>query len=188
MIRINLLPVRATKKKETAKQQIAIFLVAVGTVLVLGLGFYSVTLARISGTKKDIAQAETELQNLKKKIGEIDNLKKLQDDVKKKLDVLNQLRRDKTGPASRLMKLSEAMPEKLWLTKYAENGTNLSISGIALNEELIATFMRNLQATDEFGNVELQLSEQTEVGGIKMKKFDLACVLRGGKKPEAPKK
>src|SRR6185369_6802819 len=149
MIKINLLPVRAAKKKETAKQQLSIFLLTVIAVLLIALGIYSITLAKISAAKDEISKSEQEIKRLKEKIGEIDNIKKFQAEVKKKLDILNQLRTNKTGPATRLAKLSDAVPEKLWLTKYAESGEKVSLAGVAFNEEIIAAFMRNLQASGE---------------------------------------
>jgi type IV pilus assembly protein PilN len=179
MIKINLLPVRAEKKKETAKQQIAIAIISVVAVLCIAIAAYVVLLTKISAAKGDITRAESELQVLKAKIGEIDNIKKLQDEVKKKLDVLNQLRKGKAGPAKRLAKLSDTLPEKVWLTRYVEAGPRVSIAGIALNEDLIAEYMRNLLASNEFYNVELITSEQTEFGTekIKLKRFELSCTL-----------
>ncbi len=191
MIKINLLPVRASKKKETAKQQLAIAVIAIVGVAVAGLSVFSVTLAKISTTKSTIESSEKELQTLKTKIGEIDNIKKLQEAVKKKLDVLDRLRKEKAGPATRLAKLSDAIPEKLWLTKYSESAEKLSLGGIAFTEELIAEFIRNLQATNEFSNIELLFSEQVDSGGVKAKKFELSCMLSSVKKEEpavAPKK
>jgi len=184
MTRINLLPVRAEKKKETVKQQITILTVAVVATVVAGLAFYSVTLAKVSGTKDEISRSEAELQQLKIKIGEIDNIKKLQAEVKKKLDVLNLLRREKSGPANRLAKLSDLTPDKLWLTAYTESQAKVSITGVAYSEEIIATFMRNLQSSGDFSDVELLVSEQLEVSGVKVKKFDITCAIKGLKKEE----
>jgi len=178
MVRINLLPVRALKKKETAQQQISIFILSIIGVVVCCGAVYAVTLAKLSTTKEEIRRSEIEMKTLKAKIGEINNIKKLQADVKKKLDVLNQLRKEKIGPASRLSRLSDAVPEKLWLTKYSEKEVSVSMSGVAYNEELIAEFMRNLMATNDFSSVELQVSEQYEIAGVKAKKFDLACMLK----------
>lgn len=185
MIKINLLPVRAAKKKETAKQQLIIFCLALA--LFAGLAFlvFSYEMVKIKTTRDDIARSEKELQRLKSVIGEIDNIKKLQDEVKKKLDILGRLRKEKTGPAIRLAKLSDATPEKVWLTKYVESGGNVSISGVAFNEDLIAAFMRNLQASDEFNSIELLVSEQIETGGVKAKRFDISCAL-GSAKKEVP--
>jgi len=185
MIKINLLPVRAAKKKESARQQISISILTVIAVLVIALGIYSVTLAKISTAKEEINKSEEEIKQQKVKIGEIDNLKKFQAEVKSKLDILNQLRHDKTGPANRLAKLSDAVPEKLWLTKYVESGSSISVSGIAFNEELIADFMRNLQASNnEFTNVELQVSEQVDISGIKAKRFDISFIQKAQQAPE----
>jgi type IV pilus assembly protein PilN len=186
MIKINLLPVRAAKKKETARQQLSIFLLSVIAVLVVALGIYSITLAKISAAKDEISKSEQEIKRLKEKIGEIDNIKKFQAEVKKKLDILKQLRTNKTGPATRLAKLSDAVPEKLWLTKYAESGERVSLAGVAFNEEIIAAFMRNLQASGEFTNVELLVSEQAEMSNMKVKKFDISCTLKLAKAAEPP--
>jgi len=181
MIRINLLPVRAAKKKESARQQISIFFLAIAGVSVICLGVYFVTVAKINAANEEISKSEQEIKRLKEKIGEIDNIKKFQAEVKKKLDILNQLRRDKAGPATRLAKLSDAVPEKLWLTKYTEKEGSVSLGGIADNEDLIAALMRNLQASGEFNNVELVVSEQSELSGMKVKKFDITCSLRPSK-------
>lgn len=182
MIRINLLPLRASKKKETIRQQVSILVLSVIGVLVIAAALYFMTVSKIAATKQQIDSAENEIKALKSKIGAIENIKKLQADVKKKLDVLNQLRKEKTGPASRLAALSDSVPEKLWLTRYTENGPNVSVSGMAFSEDLIAQFMRNLQNSGAFTNVELQVSEQAEFNGIKGKKFDLSFVVNG-KKP-----
>lgn len=173
MIRINLLPIRASKKKETIRQQLSIAALCLIGVLAVGLGAYFVLVNKINSAKAEIQSSESEIEALKTKIGAMDNIKKLQDEVKKKLDVLNQLRRAKNGPASRFAALSDAVPEKLWLTRYSENGPQVQVSGMAANEELIAIFMKNLEASGAFRNVELQVSEQTETAGTKNKRFDL---------------
>ena len=180
MIRINLLPVRAAKKKESAIQQLTIAALSIVIVLLICGAVYAVTMTKITTTNDEITRSETELTGLKKKIGEIDNLKKLQVEVKKKLDILTQLRKQKTGPAARLAKLSDIVPEKMWLTKYAESGSNVSLSGIAFTEDLIAEFMQRLQASDQFTNVELRVSEQADIGGLKLKKFDMTCSIKAG--------
>lgn len=181
MIKINLLPVRASKKKETIRQQVAILVVALVTMLLVGFGWWIYLRSQIGTLKTEITNSEAELASLKTKIGAIDNLKKLQADVKKKLDVLNRLRRGKTGPASRLAALSESTPDRLWLTKYTENGSAVSLAGGAMSEDLIAVFMKTLQASGSFGNVELVVSEQAEMAGQKYKRFELAFQIKDQK-------
>lgn len=184
MIRINLLPVRAARKKESIRQQLMLAGLAVVLVLVVVVAAYLVLLGNISGTKNEISHSEQELAQLKVKIGQINDIKKLQEEVKKKLEVLNQLRHAKTGPVTRLMTLSDVIPEKMWLSRYSENGADVNISGYALNEDMIAGFIRSLEKSSDFTGVELQVSEQTEVSGMKLKRFDLACKIRSMKKEE----
>jgi len=180
MIKINLLPVRAAKKKETAVQQITIFCFSLVVVFVVVGAMYAVKLGQISSTKNDISAANKKITELKVRIGKLEELKTLKTQVKKKLDVLEQLRKNKKGPAQRLATLSDITPDQLWLTTYAESGESVKIAGIAFTEELIAQFMRSIQASNDFTGVELIVSEQKDFSGSKVKSFELACKLKSG--------
>lgn len=190
MIKINLLPHRAAKKKETAVQQLVIFSGCVIAVLAVAISFWGVKLGQISTTKNDINSANAKIAELKTRIGKLDQLKKLKEEVRKKLDVLEALRKNKTGPASRLATLSDVTPEQLWLEKYKESGTMVSLNGLAFNEELIAQYIRALEASKEFQKVELIVSEQKELGSFKLKQFELKMetevVKTVGDQPQAP--
>jgi type IV pilus assembly protein PilN len=178
MIKINLLPVRAGKKKETAIQQVAIACASLIVVfLVIGV-LYGLKLGQISFTKNDIAAANIKINELKAKIGKLEEVKKFKEQVKMKLDVLTQLRKNKTGPAKRLATLSDITPDKLWLTAYAESNENVRLSGISYTEDLIAQFMRSVQSSNDYTGVELVVSEQKEILGTKLKSFDLSFKLK----------
>ena len=193
MIKINLLPVRAAKKKETAIQQVSIFCFSVGIVALIVVALYGLKLGQISSTNNDITTANAKINELKTKIGKLEELKKFKEQVKKKLDVLTQLRKNKTGPAQRLATLSDITPDKLWLTAYAENNESVKLSGVAYSEDLIAQFMRSIQASNDFTGVELVVSEQKEISGTKLKSFELTFKLKASTPPveqavEPPKK
>ncbi len=178
MIKINLLPVRAAKKRETAVQQISVFSIGVILVLAVIMTMYFVKRFQITDAQNDISTANNTIASLKQKIGKLEELKTLKEQVKKKLDVLNQLRKNKTGPAQRLATLSDTAPGHLWLTSYSENNADVKISGLAENEELIAIFMRALESSTDYTGVELVVSEQKEADGAKLKRFDMTCKLR----------
>jgi type IV pilus assembly protein PilN len=178
MIKINLLPVRAAKKKETAIQQISVLCVSTVLVAVVVFALYGVKLGQISSAKNDISTANIKINELKTKIGKLEELKKFKEQVKNKLDILAQLRKNKTGPAQRLATLSDITPDKLWLTAYSETNDNVKLSGIAYSEDLIAQFMRSIQSSDHYTGVELIVSEQRELSGTKVKSFELAFKLK----------
>jgi type IV pilus assembly protein PilN len=187
MIKINLLPLRASKKKETALQQIVIFCVVISVSAAVVLSLYAMRRIQVTSTKNDISAANAKIAELKTKIGKLEELKTLKEQVKKKLDVLAQLRKNKSGPARRLATLSDTTPEQLWLTGYNEAGDNIKISGVAYSEELIAQYMRALDASNDYMAVELVVSEQTEVAGTKLKKFDVTMKLKTVVPPVAKK-
>jgi type IV pilus assembly protein PilN len=175
MIRINLLPARATQKKERLRNNL---LGLVAALLVTGLvcgGVYVSLLASINDERAAIAAKEAEIQSLRKAIGEVAQFKKLQEELRGKLDVLGKLKDGKTGPVHLLDSLGQAVPDKLWLTSFKEAGGAISISGFGLNEETVAQFLRDLNASPYFTGVELQVIEQVNQGGTKLHKFDLIC-------------
>lgn len=177
MIKINLLPVRAAKKKETAIQQFVLAGIVIVLIALIVSALYVVKHVQVAATKDDITSANNKIKDLETKIGKLNELKNLKIQVKKKLDVLSQLRKNKTGPAQRLASLSDLTPEQLWLTNYNETSGDVKISGIAFTEELIAQFMRSLEASSDFMAVELLVSEQTVVADTKLKKFDITMKL-----------
>lgn len=188
MIKINLLPVRASKKKETAIQQLIIAGAVIVVIALIVSSLYIVKRIQIATANEDIASANNKISELKAKIGKLEELKTLKEQVRKKLDVLTQLRKNKTGPAQRLSILSDLVPDQLWLTSYSESGQDVKISGIAFNEELIAQFMKSLEASNNFMMVELVVSEQTVVGETKLKKFDITMKLESLQLPVATDK
>ena len=183
MIKINLLPVRAAKKKETAIQQIAIAGAVVAVVALIAVSFYIFERMQVASVKNEIAAANKKINDLKAKIGKLEELKTTKEQVRKKLEILAQLRKNKTGPAQRLATLSDLTPEQLWLTSYGELNQDVKISGIAFTEDLIAQYMKALEASKDFMTVELIVSEQVELAGTKLKKFDLSMKLESALPP-----
>jgi len=114
-----------------------------------------------------------------KVIGEVNEFKKRQDDLRGKLDVLDKLEKSRRGPVIILDELYKAMPDKLWLEAFKESSGKANISGVATNEETVALFMRNLEASPQFSQVSLGVVQQAVKEGVKLHKFDLTCTLEG---------
>jgi type IV pilus assembly protein PilN len=173
MIRINLLPVRAAQKKEMLRGQLVVLTLCVVVALVGCAGFYASLFFKAEAVKKEIAQKEAQINRLKKTIGEVAHFKKLQEELRGKLDILDKLKEGKTGPVHLLDELSKVLPDKLWLVSFKESSGTISISGVGLNEVTVAQFLRNLEASPYYQNVELQVTEQIAQGGLKMQKFNV---------------
>lgn len=175
MIRINLLPVKSVQKKEALKGQ----LIVLGAALVIaGAGcatVYGSLLGRIDSQKEEISRKEAELNKLRRDIGEVAQFKRLQGELQAKLDVLDQLKTARSGPVHLLDELSRALSEKVWLTSFKEAGGTINLSGVGLNEETVAEFLRALDASPFYQGVELQVIEQVTQNNQRLQKFDVRC-------------
>jgi len=173
MIRINLLPVKAVQKKEKLRGQLVILLICV--VIASGgcAAVYLSLLSKVAVAKEENARKEDEINQLRKKIGEVGRFKKMKEELQGKLDVLTKLKEAQSGPVHLLDDLSRVMPDKLWITSFKSAGGAVSMSGYGLNEETVAEFLRDLEASPYYSSVELQVIEQAAQGGLKLHKFDI---------------
>lgn len=175
MIRINLLPVKAAQKKEMLKGQL---LVVCLVLIITGAACASVYmhfLNKIQDAQAEIDQKRFEISKLMKTIGEVNQFKKRQKELRAKLDVMEKLETARSGPVRLLDDLYRTMPEKLWLTSFSEKGGNVKIEGVGVNEETVALFMRNLEASEFYSNVDLKVTQLSEQKGNKFHKFSLVC-------------
>lgn len=175
MIHINLLPVRAAQKKEKLRSQLTIFFLCILLVLIGCGALYAQKVILINDTKDEIAVINKKNNALKKKIGQVRNFEKKKAELEKKLNVLKSLKAGKSGPVHLLDELSSALPDKLWLTKFSEKGGSIALSGVADSESTVAQFMKKLDASAYYQNVELKITEQKKFGEKKMQKFTLSC-------------
>ena len=175
MIRINLLPVRAAQKKEMLKGQLVVFVLSLILVIAACAGVYVSQALRIDAIKGEISKNQNESFRLKKVLGEVSQFKKRQTELRGKLDVLTKIKQGKTGPVHLMDELSEAIPDKVWIDSFRENNGTVAISGGGLNEEVVAQFLRTLEGSPYYKDVELQVIQQDNHGSIKTQKFSLTC-------------
>ncbi len=161
MIRINLLPVRAAKKKESIRFQLTVAGLITFCVLAINVAVYFVVRGEASAFREDIAKGEAEIEDLKKKIGELSKIKEQKRVVEEKLKVITNLEAARTGPAKLFTMISGAMPEKAWLASLKDEGASVVLKGFASNEEVVADMMRGLQKHKELGFVELDVAQRT---------------------------
>ncbi len=156
MIRINLLPVKVSKKKAAGKQQLALFALLV----VLGyVGNFVWVQARASELKtrqQKVAKTREEIAQLDRIIGEVKNIKEQQAALREKLDILSQLKAGRSGPVRVMDALATLTPQRLTISKFEEKGTGAAtITGQALTIDDVSEFMSALTGNPHFASVEL---------------------------------
>jgi len=172
MVRINLLPVRVSKKKEAGKQQLVLIML----VLVAGLGAnwaWSKTRADdLKVRQAKLARTRDEIAALERVIGEVRDIKEQQQELQQKLDVLTKLKAGRSGPVHMLDELATITPRQLWLTKLDEHGGAVSFAGLATSIDDVSAFMTALKTSRYFTHVELKRTGAVEVQGSSLKQVD----------------
>jgi type IV pilus assembly protein PilN len=175
MIKINLLPFRAARKKENVRRQVSMFLLTVAFVSV-ALFYYNSHLAdKVVDLTADVALREEELRTYQKKNREVAALKKQLEILVKKTEVIESLA-VKREEAVRLMDTMTrvVVPDRMWLTSFSASETQISLSGTAIDNRTIAEFMLRLEAVDRFNNVTLQSSRQVQIqSNLYLKQFSI---------------
>lgn len=160
MIRINLLPVRAAKKKETRRFQLTVAgLVTFLVVAVLAVVYITLR-TEASSVRSEIRRGEQELASLKAKVGELSKIKEQKRIVGEKLAIIKNLEAARTGPTELFMKISNAIPEKAWINNLRDQGHIITLKGFAESEDVISNFMRGLEEYPELGMVELDVAQR----------------------------
>ncbi|MDY0189329.1 MAG: PilN domain-containing protein [Desulfuromonas sp.] len=175
MIRINLLPVKAAQKKVQLRNQLIVTILTILLVIVCCSVVYTSIQSDIADVKQQIKENNHEISKLKKKIGEVNKFKKLQEELKNKLDVLAALKAAKSGPVHLMDDLIESLPAKLWITEFKDKGGSISMAGVGLSEEDVANFMTQLEKSPYYQGVTLKVTKQKVTNELKLQNFDLSC-------------
>ncbi len=161
MIRINLLPVRAARKKESVRFQLTVAGLITFFVFSLSLAGYFTLRGEASALSDDITRGNQELEELKKKIGELSKIKEQKRIVEEKLRIVENLEAARMGPVRLFKNLSDSIPERAWLQSIKDDGGIITLQGFASEDEVVAEFMRRLQKVKDLGTVELDVAQRT---------------------------
>jgi type IV pilus assembly protein PilN len=175
MIEINLLPVRAARKRESVRFQLTIFSLILALVFILIAYFSWSANKREARIDTQFKLVQEDLVRLNKEVGEIEELKQRKVKLEQKLAVIKDLDKGRLRAAYILGELSQRTPEKVWIESLDKSGKDLKIAGVALDNETVANFMEALRKSKYFNEVELEVTEQINRGGMKLMKFSLRC-------------
>ncbi len=179
MIRINLLIARVGRRREGFRREISVFIfVLVLVFLLIGLVQW-VYVNQSSGLQSQISDRKGKLEELQALKREIE---KYRADIavrEKKLAIINTLKKNKARPVQILDELSTYIPNRMCLRSLKKEGAKLEMEGWALDDEIIANFMTNLQRSRYFHGVELIVAERFKPEGtdINIKKFTITSTV-----------
>ena len=164
MIRINLLPFRAARKKENIRRQVSIFVLSLAFLLIV-LFYINWSLGnQIDNLNAQIKHAKAELTKYDQINKEIAEIKKKLSNLKKKMTVMEALEANRFEPTRLLETMTQVVvPKRMWFTRMDSKDQRVTINGIALDNKTVADFMVRLEKTGLFSDVDLKTLKQRKV-------------------------
>jgi len=190
MIKINLLPYRAERKKEIIKKQVffgAIPLLL--TALIIFLFWWSVN-SEYTRVGNEITVVKQKIEQSKLKMKDIENYKSQKEMLAKKMDIIKTLEKNKSGPVHMIDEISTCLPGNLWLTSLDQTGSSMTMDGIALDNISISKYMVQLESSPNFSDVQLLEIKTNKTKAVKgkapLKQFKLQSTVVYSAQAETP--
>lgn len=188
MIRINLLPFRAARKKENIRRQISVFALTFIFFIIAAVAWNMRLAAKIDDLNKSVETTKKEVAKYKKITAKIKKIKKQLQVLQKKTQVINKLQRNRFEPVKLLDTMSDkVIAKRMWFNGFQNLGRKVQINGIALDNRTVADFMTRLEGTGMFGTVRLQKIQKQVVKKSSLKKFQITCLKKGPAKKKKSK-
>jgi len=202
MIRINLLPTKAVVRVTTAKTQLIIGGVVI-LVSLLGLLFWANSLkSDIKHLDTQIKEKQQELKKVQAARKKLDIIKKTNEKLKQKMQVIENIEKSRTGPVWLMDQLTDAVSrfqvkdyrtgrvtwlykdDKIFLKSVKISGSKLEMDGTAINNTYLVAFLNNLKyKKDVFKSVSLKYSDTEVQNKAKVRKFKVVCNVNLNAKP-----
>ena len=178
MLEINLLPLREARRKEDVRQlvmQLMLVLLIAGG----GIGFtHSQVMDEIKQSNQRVHQMQRDIDQFKPQLEQVTAYRSKKAKLEKKINVIEELDRARSGPVRMLSELAARTPDRLWLTSLNTEGRVILMKGKSLDNDLVALFLRSLSESEYFDEVDLDKTElSSNRKGLRLVSFSIRAVL-----------
>ena len=165
MMRINLLPHRAEKRRARQTQFVALSLI---TIVMAGLlvGFVQVAIGtQVSYQERRNTYLKQQTAILDKQIAEIKKLREQTESLLARKNVVEGLQSTRSDVVHLLDQMLRILPDGVYLQKLKQNGNKISLVGFSQSNARISTFMRAVEDSPWLNSPKL-----IEIHAVKKKK------------------
>jgi type IV pilus assembly protein PilN len=183
MIKINLLPVKAAKRREQGQKQLLLGVVVFSATLVGIIVFHGTQVAHLNEIREHNQQLSRDIAKLKAEIGDYEVIKAQRDELVRQRDAIRKLQANRAGPTYMMRELSDILTpgkgptfnkeqyeesikrdpstgfnpnwdtRRAWLLNYSEQNHQVKIHGGAKSDEDVAEFLKRLKVSAFFSDV-----------------------------------
>ncbi|OGT01455.1 MAG: fimbrial protein [Gallionellales bacterium RIFCSPLOWO2_02_58_13] len=173
MIRINLLPHRAEKRRARQVQFVALGVISVvlGALLV---GFVHMAITtQISYQERRNGYLKQEIAVLDKQIDEIKKLREQTQSLLVRKDAVEKLQSDRSDVVHLLDQMLRILPDGIYLKTLKQTGSKINLAGYAQSNARISTLMRAVEDSLWLDSPALVEIRASSAGGARVSEFTL---------------
>ncbi len=183
MLKINLLPIRQLQREAAAWNELFGFAACFVLILLILGAISMIQTSRANAIQTEITQLNQEKMKYDSILLEIKKLEQNKKELENRINIIRQLKTDSPLTVHILDEVARRLDStRMWLTSLDQQGSSLSLKGIALDNKTIAEFMNALDASDFISDVNLSDSSVTKVEGQDLKAFSLQCAVGNSSK------
>jgi type IV pilus assembly protein PilN len=173
MAKINLLPWREELRKQKMKEfgtLIGAFVLLGAIIVVMVHVYYSGVIEYHQSRNKDITEWSKKLDQ---QIKEIEELEREKQRLLDRMLAINQLQSNRPLIVRFFDELIASLPEGVSVNNIVQSGNNVTITGEAQSYARVASFMRDLEASDWLASPKLDVIQGTDAAGMRISTFTL---------------
>ena len=159
MPRINLLPWREAERKRKRQEFGAAFALALVVAAVIAFGVRMQMQSAIDEQHARNQYLKDEIANLDKQITEILDLEQQKERLLARMQVIEQLERSRPEIVHVFDQLVKTTPDGIYLTSVKQTDRRIQIKGMAQSSTRVASYMRNLDASEWLADPSLDILE-----------------------------
>lgn len=131
--------------------------------LIIGGGWWLLEKRNLSERRDTVAAKTAEAQRLDAIIKEVEEFQKRKDSLQKRIDLINTLKQNQRKPVRIMDRVSQDLPDLVWLDKMSMSGGVITLAGRGLNPNAIANFVENVKNDPLFEEPDLSDVTQQSV-------------------------
>ncbi len=139
---------------------------------------------KINNVTNNIASYNSKISVLMPKVQKVVAIRKVQSQMLQKINIIKTLKKEQQGPIGYTFSLTGAIPKFAWINSLKSDNGNISISGVALDGQVVSMFMKKIKKTGFFNSINLIQTAQTKKQDLDLQNFSLTMKSKY-KKPES---
>lgn len=165
-------------EKELQKQGM-LRLIVVLLVPVAMFVYQTMTIPELQAQVQEKTTALSEMQEFNSKAeASVQEIKKFKEDeakIQARIKYLDTVSRGRQIEIRVMDLVQQVIPEKVWLVKLEFREGKVQLTGLAMSDFEVSTFMEAMAKSVFFSDVKLESSAEQVVDGISLKKFEILC-------------